>query len=138
VSEIGQAARKLLAGRPGDGNSAEQIAQRACEACERLGAHLSRLLGEAGVQMLLQRSVSIASAQFPWLQTASGGQPGPPCSALRHAMEQQEPGSSTDAFAEVFSAFVGLLKRLIGDGLVDRLLNEVWPAVFVPAVKDIP
>ena len=134
---VGRAARALLLGRPEDGNSAMQVAERAVEACERLVKHLSRLLGETGVQLLLRRSIALASTQFPWL-ASTGEQPETPSSALRRAMERQDSAAISDAFAEVLSTFVGLLKRLIGDSLVDRLLNEVWPTVFVPAVKDIP
>ena len=139
MNEIGQAARRLLTGQPSEGNSSKQVAERAAHACERLAKHLSRLLGETGVHMLLERSVVLASARFPWLRTTGDvEQTENRCSSLRHAMEQQDPGSITDAFVELLTTFVGLLQRLIGDGLVARLLNEVWPAVFVPAAKDTP
>jgi hypothetical protein len=140
VTEIGNAARRLLAGEPGDGNSSKQVAERATQACERLAKHMSRLLGETGVQMLFARSVVIASVQLPWLRTAPSTttQPASATSALRDAMEQQEPESIADAFVAILSTLVGLLKRLIGDGLVDRLLNEVWPSVFAYEKEDIP
>lgn len=137
VTNLGQAARKLLAGEPGDGNSSKQDAERAMQACDRLANHLSRLLGETGVQMLFARSLVIASAHHPWLPSSTE-QPATATSALRDAMEQQEPESIAEAFVTILSTLIDLLKRLIGDGLVDRLLNEVWPSVFVHAAKDIP
>ena len=132
-----RAARRLLAGQPGDGNSSKHVAERAARACEQLAKHLSRLLGETGVHMLLERSIIAGAARYPWLRPAGGDgkQAKNPCASLRQAMEPQEPGSISDAFVEVMSTFIGLLKRLIGDGLVERLLNEVWPAVFVPAAR---
>ncbi|HUS31285.1 MAG TPA: hypothetical protein VMZ53_22395 [Kofleriaceae bacterium] len=113
ASAFERAARRLLAGRPSDSNSAKQVSARAAQSLERLSTHLARILGATGVHMLMERS--IASSQFP------------------HAMENQNPETITDAFVDVLSSFVGLLKKLIGDGLVERLLHEVWPAIFVPA-----
>lgn len=138
MSELEHSARRLLAGRPGEGNSARELAERAAGACATLATYLSRLLGETGVHMILQRSIGMASVKFPWLQSARASSDQPAPAALRLALEHQEPDVISDAFVEVFSTFVALLKRLIGDGLVERLLNEVWPAVFVPAVKDPP
>ena len=140
MSDLEEAARRVLLGRSGDGTTSKQVAERATQAFDRLAKHLSRLLGETGVHMLLTRSIVLASARFPWLQAAPADreQTENVFSALRLAMEQQESGSITDAFVEVLLTLVDLLKRLIGDGLVERLLNEVWPAVFEPAVKDIP
>ena len=141
TSELGQAARRLLAGKPGEGSSSKEIAARAAQACERLAQHLSRLLGGTGVQMLLERSIARASVEFAWLAAARSGASSVAddgASALRAAMERQEPQAISDGFVAILSAFVGLLDRLIGKALVERLLHEVWPTVFVPAVKDTP
>jgi hypothetical protein len=139
VTDLGRAARTLLAGESGDGDSSQQVAERAMQACERLVSHVSRLLGELGGKMLFERSVVVASADHPWLRsTANTEQPASATEALRAALEQQEPESIAQAFVAILAALIGLLKRLIGDGLVERLLNEVWPAVFVHEVKDTP
>jgi hypothetical protein len=137
VSELGKPAKRLLEGEPGDGDSSQQLAQRATDAFEKLAKHLSRLLGETGVQMLFARSLGMASAQHPWLPSSTE-RPATAMATLRDAMEQQEPGSIADAFVAILSTLIELLKRLIGDGLVDRLLDEVWPSVFVHESKDIP
>ena len=131
--DFGSSARALLAG--GD-VSASEVANRAVQACARWTAHLARLLGDAGVQVLLKRSVVIAAEQFAWL--AVGLSSDPPLPALRKAMEQQDRDSIIDAFVGVLTAFVGLLERLIGEGLVERLLEEVWPSVFTHVEKDTP
>ena len=122
TAELEQAARTLLAGRPGDGSTSKHVAERAEQLCEQLARHLSRLLGETGVRMLVKRSVTLASIEVRWLQgavSAQQGTQGIECSALRNVMEQQEPEAITDAFVAILSTFVGLLKRLIGAGLVD-------------------
>ena len=51
-------------------------------------------------------------------------------SSLRSAMEPQDPDNVREAFVLLLVTFIGLLERLIGEGLVERLLHEVWPAVF--------
>ena len=129
-----QAAVELLADLAPDGSSA-QLAEGAAQACDRLAKHLSRLLGETGVRMLLKRSTVLATAAFPWLAAATASDD---ASGLRDAMVQQDPGSITEAFAAILAGFVGLLERLIGEPLVRRLLDEVWPRIFTKTEKDTP
>ncbi len=137
VTDISRGARQILVGHADESDSSTQLADRAMKAYEQLASHLSRLLGDLGVEMLLARSVTIASAEFPWLRAMPQARP-PRALVLRQAMEQQEAASIVDAFVAIMTTLVGLLKRLIGDGLVDRLLHEVWPTVFVDDVKDAP
>jgi hypothetical protein len=132
--DFGQAARRLIAGQPGEGSN--QLAARASQECTRFTNHLARLVGQTGAQLLLRRSVVLASPGIPWLAAALTHDD--TLSALRDAMEQHEPASITEAFVAVLSAFVGLLERLIGEGLVARQLDDVWPTVFTHPVKDIP
>ena len=134
--DFGQAARALLDGGSGAGETSDQLAERAAHAYERFGKHLARLIGEAGVQLLLTRSIRLASAQYPWLVTTSTAQT--PAAALRGTLSSRDPESIRDSFAAILSAFVQLLERLIGEGLVGRLLDEVWPKVFSHVVKDTP
>jgi hypothetical protein len=131
-----QAARTLLAGPPGDVVSSVLVAARAATALDGLAAHLARLLGTSGVQLLLKRSIAQAAARFEWL--APRGSVDSATSTLRVAMEAQEPEVTAEAFVAVLAALVGLLERLIGEGLVERLLGEVWPDVFTHAAKDTP
>jgi hypothetical protein len=51
-------------------------------------------------------------------------------------MERQDPRGIEDAFVGVLSAFIELLARLIGDGLVRRLLHDVWPEDFPQVPKE--
>lgn len=131
-SALEQGARQLLAGK-GEPSSAE-LANRAASAWERLTSHLSRLLGATGVTLLVRRSVSIASTPHPWLATALKAEH--LLDGLREVMAMQAPELIASAFVSVLSAFVGLLQRLIGEELVERLLEEVWPSVFTEGAKD--
>jgi len=136
--ELADAARKLLAAEPGDGSSKE-LAERATRACEQLARHLSRLLGNHGIRTLFDRCLIKAGVEFPWLANAKsvpGGKSDDAWSALRTAMEHQDPDTTREAFVLLLSTFVGLLERLIGEGLVERLLHEVWPAVFLTQERE--
>ena len=131
--ELRAAAKRLVAG-----DSAAHVAAGAVRACEQLTSHLARLVGEAGIRTLLARSAALTSARFPWLsstipRTAPADSP---WAALRAAMELQDPHTASEAFADLLSTFVELLGRMIGEGLVVRLLQEVWPGVFPDDVKE--
>jgi hypothetical protein len=135
--EVAKAARMLLTDDSQE-QSPAQIAARAVEACERLSRHLARLLGEAGILALFNRSLMLTRARFPWIANAvgtAGSQPGEsPWTPLRLSMELQEPHAAVEAYADLLLTFVRLLGRLIGDQLVSHLLQEVWPDVFPRAV----
>ena len=127
--------RKLVVG-----DSPSRVAAEAVQACEQLSRHLARVVGEIGTRTLLARSAALTSAGFPWLasalpRTASADSP---WVALRAAMELQEPHTAVEAFVDLLLTFIELLGRLIGDALVARLLQEVWPELFPPAVKGTP
>jgi hypothetical protein len=131
------AARQLLSVQPG-----EDIAEAAARVCDRLVAHIARLVGEMGGRTLFKRSLVLASTRYPWLASGVGAlgatsMNDSSCGAiLRPLLEQQDPESATDGVIGVLSAFVGLLERLIGERLVCRLLHELWPASF-PDVREV-
>jgi hypothetical protein len=125
VGDFAEHARKQLA----EATTTPEVVERAVRICGQLTHHLSRIIGEIGVTSLMRRSIAIAGTEFPCLHTTpSAGHAA--CPDLRVALESQPPGLAADAFLAVLTTFIGLLKRLIGDGLVDRLLDEVWRATF--------
>lgn len=130
--EFGQAVRRLVAGEPAD--SASQIAARAAHEIERFAKQVTKLVGVTGSRLLLRRSVILASSKFPWLALALAADN--TVTAVRTAMEQQDVETILDAFAGVLSQLVGILDRLIGDGLVQRQLDAVWPNIFTYSAKD--
>lgn len=125
--ELAAAVRELVAG-----DSPTRVAAGAVHACEQLTRHLARIVGEIGIRTLLARSAALTSARFPWLvNTIPANAPADaPWASLRSAMELQDPPTASEAFVDLLSTFVDLLGRLIGEGLVARLLQEVWPEVF--------
>ena len=129
--ELAEAVRKFLAGGSG-GSSADEIADRATHAFEQLSG-LSKYLGNTGIRTLFDRGLVLASAQFPWLVNARSTPNGASedgWASLHGALEHQDPDSAREASVHLLLTFIGLLERLIGERLVERLLHEVWPAVF--------
>jgi hypothetical protein len=128
------AARTLLGSLAGDDSASSTGLARSAEgALEQLTAQLVSLLGAAGVQLIRKRSVLLASATYPWLAAAADSP-----SDLRIALEPHAAETITMAFVAILSAYVGLLERLIGEGIVQRLLDEIWPTLFTHAPKDSP
>jgi hypothetical protein len=138
--ELAGAARTLLANDGGGAPSASEAAARAEAACERLFRHFARLLGDAGTRALFHRSLGLTRARFLWIagapRTDALGAGDPSWAPLPLAMEHQEPVVAVEAFADFLATFVQLLGRLIGDPLVSRLLQEIWPEVFRRSGKE--
>lgn len=120
------------------GSSSAEVAAEAVRSCEQLVAHLARVIGGIGVRTLLTRSFVLASARSPWLASEAlridiGNES---WAELRATILRQDPVVARAGVIDLLTTFVGLLARLIGDGLVARLLHDVWPAQVSTAVKE--
>jgi hypothetical protein len=120
-------ARKLIATAPGTAVSAKLVADLAGRAAIRFSQHLSRLVGDTGIRSLVHRSIMVAGETFPWLTMLDRAGEADPCVAMRMSMEKQSAETAAEAFVLVWTTFVGLLGKLIGANLVERLLHEIWP-----------
>jgi hypothetical protein len=139
MDKLAQAARELLSA----GESAHEpaaLAERATRALDELAAHLSRIVGRDGVLAVLDRSIVLASAELPWLaeakRAATHRSSESVYAALSSAMGAQPPEVVIESFVAVLSKFIGLLGNLIGESLVWRLVEEVWPTIFPFDVKE--
>lgn len=133
VESVRAAANDLLAGAGGDAPPS-RLAAFAVQRFEELARHLAPLVGELGVHALFARSVADARSTLPWIAATTSTDA--PWVALREAMARQEPRAIRDAFAGLLAALIELLARLIGDGLVRRLVHDVWPEVLPPVPKE--
>jgi hypothetical protein len=98
------------------------------KAWTKLAEHLSPLVGDAGVQALLERSLTLSRAKFPWLALpADAPASEPPWVQLRACLDQQHPELAKAASLALLTTFLELLGRFIGEALALRLLCEVWP-----------
>jgi len=129
---------KQLFAKAGDDPTPTQLSALVVEAFEQLTQHLAPLFGELGIRALLARSAARSSLTFPWLAATipSTAPTEAPWDALRTAMGRQDPRTLRDGFVELLSTFLELLENLIGEGLVRRLLHDVWSEAFPRAVKE--
>lgn len=120
------------------GDSPPEMAASVVRAVEQLTTHLARIVGAVGIRALLARSVFLVSSRFPWLASTipATAPAGEPWSSLEAAMARQDPDTARSAFADLLATFAELLGRLIGEGLVARLLTEVWPEVVSHTAKE--
>lgn len=112
----------------GEVDSPANIAAAVDQVWTKLRVHFTRLIGDAGVQAVLDRTISLARMRSAWLAPDD----------LRSAFEHQSVEVGVTGFAELLWTFIGLLGRFIGHPLVGRLLREVWPDVFPSVLKELP
>ena len=106
--------------------TADEVAAGAARACEKVCGHLARVVGDAGVAALFQRSLALSRRKVPWLAVPPDGAPS---SHIRAALRGQPPDQVLEASATVVVTLVEVIGRFIGPDLTLRLLREVWPEV---------
>ena len=129
---------KQLFAEAGDNPTPKSLAALAVKGMEQLTQHLSVIVGEPGIRALLSRSAARSSLTFVWLAgtIVATESPDGRWDGLRAALVQQDPRTLRDGFIELLSTFIELLEKLIGRGLVRRLLHDVWTDAVPQAVKE--
>jgi hypothetical protein len=125
-------ARKIVSAEVGDPGSAEQVAAAAMRICERLTRYLAGIVGQGGIRTLLNRSLTLTRADYPWIAGVDTSSDASRWAALHDCLAEQDAATALEAFTMFLGAFVALFGRLIGDALVARLLHDIWPEVFGP------
>ena len=94
--------------------------------CDKLRAHLSTFLGNAGFRALLARALALAVAEVAWLRAmhvkADGSLEG-----LDELEAQVDPNEIFEGCVVLLAQLLGLLVAFIGEDLTLRLVREVWP-----------
>lgn len=134
-TEVANAARALLADGY-DVNDSTAIAAHAVAICGQVSKHVSRLVGDLGMRAMFERSLYLAGASVACVREIVIDKQEGPYEALRHCLEQQSPDVALAAAQHVFTTFIELLERFIGERLVTTLLHEVWPDVFPGVEKE--
>ena len=134
-ANVADAARRLLASSD-DAESSTAVAATAAMACRQISKHVSRLVGDLGMRAMFERSLYIAGSSFECLRTIEIDKHDGPYEALRVCLERESPEAALVAAQHVFTTFIELLERFIGERLVANLLHEVWPQVFPGLEKE--
>jgi hypothetical protein len=122
-------ALRLLEREGARGETASGVAAGATRAGEKLCAHLGRVVGTLGMSALSSRGLALTRSRFPWLVLDAQANPDQCWPALGACLEAQTAEAAREASLCLVSRVLGLLGGLIGDALVLRLLDEVWPDV---------
>ena len=124
-------ARVLLA-HEGAAASAGECATAAGRVYDKLHAQLAPLLGSAGVQALLARSVKLTQREFPFLDVAAleGA------TKLRERLRAQDSAVATESAVALFGTFFTLLTKFIGERLTLQALRGAWPTIEEMAPRE--
>ncbi len=119
-------ATRLIDHEAKGGQSPQSNLPVAFHVCEKLRSHLTTLMGKAGFQALLARSLALGAAEEPWLGTVSlnadGGWQG-----LEEADTSDDKNQVFEGGVVLLARLLGLLTVFIGEHLTVRLVREVWP-----------
>lgn len=126
-ASLADVAREIVEREGGPGASAHEVAIGLTIACEKLTLRFSRLVGQHGAQALLRRSVAVTARSVPWLAGVTAGSEPAWWDALRAALAAQPRDVALDGATQLIGSFVGILGNMIGEALVLRILDEVWP-----------
>ena len=126
-SSHGRHMTAALTGKVEDDRTAAQVAAVCAATWLEVEAALTPIIGRRGVAARGQRSLHLASAQYPWLNAR---QPGGPdmldqdlLVALLAPRRSDEAAAAASAFLQTFRE---LLSNLIGTSLSERLLHNAW------------
>lgn len=117
----------ILAAEIGEDRSATEVAAGFARTADKLARHLNPLIGELGMCTVFERSITLGKRRFRWLATPSLTPAERPWTALGPSLEEQPASVAMEAAQALLEELVALLTRLIGSGLVSRLLWELWP-----------
>ena len=94
--------------------------------CERLGPHLTTLMGTAGFRALLSRALALANEEIAWLGAvhvnADGSMEG-----LEQLHAHLDPHEFIEGRIVLVAQLLGLLVAFIGEDLTLSVVREVWP-----------
>ncbi len=122
---------------PSEPATSAAVAVGAHEIWAKLGRHFSRLLGEHGTQVLLDRGVVLAARTYPWLSAARSTAEADAADTLRASLEHRDASEAANALVQVVGELISLLQRCIGNLLVGRLLAELWDTTDHSGIKEL-
>lgn len=124
----------MLAYEETTGSAAGEATTAAGRVYDKLTTHLTPLIGAAGLQALLARSIKLAARdELASLDEVSVLQGAP---KLRDWLETQDPRAVAESAAVVFDTFFALLSTFIGERLTIQMLRSAWPTVEEPAPNE--
>ena len=120
--------RRLAARTTVSGDTPEAIALGVQSACERIYRELGRSVGPAGAVALVTRALVGAQAEHPLLKEIRlGGQSEAALDGVAGAIQAHGAPAVVAALEALLETLLGLLGRLIGEDLVELLVDRSAP-----------
>ena len=102
----------------------DAIVNTSIELLELLANALAAIIGEQGFETLLFRSVHRVNLDYPWMMFDPRSRPADPeFNLMRRCFEGQDLTAATGASSLLFSTFIDILTRLIGEHLTMLIVN---------------
>lgn len=134
-----EAIRRTLALRAGDTPDANAIAEATLSTWRQVEVRLTPVIGERGVDVLLDRTLHLTSAVFPWLAFAGNQEDRTAAlSYVRTCLAGNQTNIAMEASYTLLMNFVNLLMTLIGESLTERLLSPVWVPPLPASEQETP
>ena len=99
----------------------------AVQVCQKLRISLTRFAGADGFAALLRRSLALARAEVPSLQSVTLTSAG--CLEGIEQLDANTPNGATEASVAIIAHLLGLLVVFIGEPLMLRLVRDAWPEI---------
>jgi len=95
---------------------------------EKLQPLLATLIGNGGFRALISRSLVLAKAEVPWMQSIRVKLDGS-LESVKNLHEQIDADEFFEGRIILLSHLLGLLVAFIGENLTFRLVRDIWPMV---------
>ena len=117
----------LKALAPPERDCAAETINLALQRWNQLATRLAPLIGDAGLSALFGRSLHLCIARHSSLTPAEAGRPiNFQLGRLREDLANAGQPQAWEANVVLITTFTGLLAKLIGDTLTDKLLSDAW------------
>jgi hypothetical protein len=127
------AAKRLLV-HESAGGSAENQAEAAVRVYQKLFRSLAPVIGEAGVDALLARSVRLSRAEFPCLSgvPTTSDTPESNMQRIMACLSKVDSSQVPEVATGLFATFLGLMSNFIGERLVWQIVRSAFPTMKAP------
>lgn len=122
---------RLLTEEATQSRDREDVTASVVRVYEQFAYRLAPLIGEIGVEAILNRSAKLTQAEFPFFATNAVVSPGERVrTQLWEALKEQETAMVRKASEALLTKFAALVIKLIGERLAWRLLFNLSPEIF--------
>ena len=130
-----EALRKAMEHQAEGALDAGAVANTTIQTLREVNIILTPVIGEVGVNVLFKRALHLTSRTFPWLAVAENHRDTSDfLASFGERLAGRDTNESVEASSALLAGFTELLANLIGDSLVETLLDSV-SASLAPSSK---